>query len=202
MYSRESGITLGNATEMENQTICAIHDYLNHHLPPIVKNLSMDQNSILKGTTTFLSQPKDLDMNRTIQCMQTDIRKTLTDLAPVLPKTPCHSMNITWLVELEQPLTAHRLSLLRCYMQNISAMAPHLSRDLGMISQQTMVMEDLMSKSVPQRNCSLPAMDILEASRNVKCLLECLDEQLSKLRPREVEDLWKTWSLLSGCKVN
>ncbi|KAK1893132.1 putative FNIP repeat-containing protein R636 [Dissostichus eleginoides] len=50
------GITLGNATEMENQTICAIHDYLNHHLPPIVKNLSMDQNSILKGTTTFLSQ--------------------------------------------------------------------------------------------------------------------------------------------------
>ncbi|KAK5909887.1 hypothetical protein CesoFtcFv8_003776 [Champsocephalus esox] len=90
-------------------------------------------------------------------------------------------MNITWLVELEQPLTAHHLSLLRCYMLNISVMAPDLSRDLGMISQQTKVMEDLMSKSVPQKNCSLPAMEILEASQNVKCLLEHLEEQLSKV---------------------
>ncbi|KAK5871138.1 hypothetical protein PBY51_004034 [Eleginops maclovinus] len=51
------GITFGNATEIENQTsICAIHDYLNYHLPTILNNLHKYPDSILKETKAFLSQ--------------------------------------------------------------------------------------------------------------------------------------------------
>ncbi|KAL7392445.1 hypothetical protein ABVT39_024784 [Epinephelus coioides] len=67
------GITFGNSTEEVQTSACAISDYLNKHLPAIIKSLTENYEDILKNTTTFLDGfntvvKQSSDQNEPKQC--------------------------------------------------------------------------------------------------------------------------------------
>eukprot|EP00064_Thunnus_orientalis_P013390 superscaffoldBa00002172_g13429 len=100
-----------------------------------------------------------------------------------LPST-CPPLNTTELVRPgQQPPTAHQLSSIRCEMMELSKLIPKLKEDLLTISQFSLQVEKSFGGPTPSQNCSLPHFEQqMEINLYAKCLLQLLDQQLSKIQ--------------------
>lgn len=108
--------------------------------------------------------------------------RLLQDEPGLVPNISCLSLNTTELVGPEQqPLTHHHLSSFRCYMMKMLERTPELSQQLKITSQYIKSVELLTSGQTASRDCSLPSFDQdADFYAFVKCLLELLDQRLSK----------------------
>ncbi|MEQ2265765.1 hypothetical protein XENORESO_012215 [Xenotaenia resolanae] len=115
-----------------------------------------------------------------IKIVLQEVREMLHDLAisGLLPNT-CTNPNITEDIRLKnQPLSAHRLSSVSCYMQKLSQLPqiPELSDKLRPAVQIIQDAERLFNSTIP-KNCSLPAFEQqLNAYEFARCCLQLVEK--------------------------
>ncbi|MED6255941.1 hypothetical protein ATANTOWER_017302 [Ataeniobius toweri] len=103
-------------------------------------------------------------------------------LPGLLPNTSCSTLNITEDIGLKhQPLSAHRLSSVSCYMQKLSQLPqiPELSDKLTTVVQIIQDTKRLFNSTTP-KNCSLPAFEQqLDAHVFARCFLQLVEKDSS-----------------------
>ncbi|MEQ2201757.1 hypothetical protein XENOCAPTIV_017550, partial [Xenoophorus captivus] len=167
---------------------CAITDYLKNHLPPMINNLTLNNTikaAIINDTGVFQYMFESLatlmnkcqDKDKLMECP-----RELPTLKRLLPNN-CSTPNITEDIGLKhQPLSAHHLSSISCYMQKLSQLPqiPELSEKLMTDVQIIQDTKRRLFNSTTPTNCSLPAFEQeLDAHKFAGCFLQLVEKDLS-----------------------